>query len=357
MKQRATVEGLARQLGVSVATVSRALNGHSYVSEKTRQRVLDAARDSGFQPNALARALRREQTELVALVIPDVRSEFFASATSVLQAALEARGYRMILGVTGDDARRDHEYLEAMVRQRVDGIIHTPCTPNGADVLEKVANAPPVVEFTRRSRGSHADSVVGEDRKGVAALTRHLVELGHRRIAAIAGNPAASTTRERLASFRRTASDGGLDGDDVIVEGGEYSAECGYQVTTRLLAADRPPTAIFASNTQLAAGALQATSEAGVRIPRDLSVVCYDDPIWYRACNPAITTYSVPLDRMGALAVDLLLDRMAESDEPARPRHRRVAGRLLLRGSTAPPRADARLEARGRKPSAAPVPG
>lgn len=337
-KDRPTVHDLAAQLGVSVATVSRALNDEPYVREETRERVKRAAKAAGYQPNVLARALRREQTKLIGLIVPDVSSEFFAGATAILQRALEAHDFQLMLCVSHDDPDTDRGYLEELVRQRADGIIHVPCTPDGATFLQDFVNAPPVVELTRRSTALHADTITAEDREGAAALARHLIDLGHERIALIAGNLRVSTARERAAGFQEAATAAGL-GDKVAILDREFSVAWGAEATQRILAMSPRPTAVIASNTQLSAGMLRAAAEAEIQIPGECSMVAFDDPAWYRACRPAITTYVNPLEDMCTTCAELLLERIANPDEEVTHQHRRLAGELIVRGSSgAPPR-------------------
>jgi LacI family transcriptional regulator, galactose operon repressor len=319
---------------MSVATVSRALNGQKHVRTETRERVEQVAQELGYQPNGLARALRRERTMLIGLIVPDVRSEFFASSTALVQAALEPSGYRVILGVSHDDADIDRSYLIEMVQRRVDGIIHVPCTSEGAAFVTKFPQGPPIVELNRRSGGRHADTVVADDRAGIAQLTRHLVELGHRDIGFIGGWPPASTTRERVAGFTEAVGEAGLE-DRARIVSREYSVDWGREAALALLGERRPPTALVASNTQLTAGALQAVAERGLRTPDDVSLVGFDDPPWFTAVQPAITTYADPLEEMSMRAVELLLDRIAHPDARKRRVHAELPGRLIMRGSTA----------------------
>jgi LacI family transcriptional regulator len=331
---RPTIQDVADRVGLSVATVSRALNGQKHVQAETRARVERVALELGYQPNGLAAALRRERTLLIGLVVPDVRSEFFASATALVQEALEPQGYRVILGVSHDDADVDRSYLIEMVQRRVDGIIHVPCTAAGAAFVVDLPHGPPVVELNRRSAGTHADTVVADDREGVARLTRHLIELGHADIALIAGWTPASTTQERIAGFEEAMRAAGLE-DHARILDREYSVSWGREAALSLFDDPRPPTALIASNTQLTAGALQAAAERGLAVPDAISLVGFDDPPWYTAVRPGVTTYADPLEEMSALAVDLLLRRLS-APTPSRRVHAQLSGELILRGSTAP---------------------
>lgn len=333
---RPTVQDLARELGVSTATISRALNGYQHVNEETRARIIATAERVGYQPNVLARALRQEHTRLVGLIVPNVRSEFFAAATAVLQAVLEEQGYRLILGVSADNPDTDREYVHTMVQHRVEGILHVPCTPDGAVAyLAGMADPPPVVEFMRHSRNEASDSVIGDDDEGSAVLARRLIDLGHRRLAVIAGPQRFSTAQDRTRGFVIAAGEAGLDVD---VRHGDYAHATGYEVMHELLSARVPPTGVFAAGNQLVSGALQAVNELGLELPRDLSLVGADNPDWYASVRPGVTTYVMPLEQMGLIAAQTLIGRMSgdEARQPVGRVRARLAGRLVLRGSCGP---------------------
>jgi LacI family transcriptional regulator len=332
-----TVHEIAERLGLSAATVSRALSGHKYVKASTRERVLAAAAEVGYERNALARALRQEQSRLIGLIVPDTRSEVFAWVSAAIQNELHQHGYRVIFGQSGDSASTDEDYLRMFVQNRVDGIVHVPCTPAGAEVLKATASRPPIVELVRRSRGKNFDSFELDDRKGSRIVTEHLLELGHENICMIAGTPAASTTRNRVAGFREAIRKAGVDSSKVRILSGNYSHEWGVQAARRLRVDFPRCTAVFASSNQLASGALSGLRSMGLRVPADLSLVAFEDPVWFSSCEPGITTYAQSLDELGVLAARGILARIADGTAAGRaPVRARVAGSLVVRGSAAP---------------------
>jgi LacI family transcriptional regulator len=325
-------------MGVSPATVSRALSGHPYVDEDLRTRIVRAARELGYRPNALARALRVQSTRTLGLIIPDIRNDFYAEAATVLQGALEERGFRLILCISGNDPANDRSYVRTLVEHRVDGIVHVPSATTSVRELEAGGRRIPLVELLRHTIGAPFDAVVSDDREGAAALTSHLVELGHRRIAMITGPDAFSTTRYRVDGFRdalRNVTDA-----DGVVEYGTYTPAYGYEATRKLLARGPRPTAIFSSGSPLTSGVLRALGEADVRVPRDVSLVAYEDPEWYAGTNPPLTCYALPLHQMGRIAAELILARLGEPAVAERPPTTlRFSGHLIVRQSTAPPSA------------------
>jgi LacI family transcriptional regulator len=336
----ATLRDVAKRAGLSAATVSRALTGQPYVDEQTRSRAVRAARELGYRPNALARALRVQTTRTVGLIIPDIRNDFYAESATVLQGALEAHGYRLILCISNSDPAHDRSYLRTLAEHRVDGIVHVPSSPTDLRELEAGGRRIPIVELLRHSPDARFDAIVSDDREGAAALTRHLLELGHRRIAMLTGPPELSTTRYRVEGYRGALREAGLDAADEIVLYGTYSRASGQFQTREVLAASPRPTAIFSSGSPLTSGVLRALADARVGVPDQISLVAYEDPEWYAISNPALTCYALPLREMGRVAAEHIVARVAEGDEaPPAPTMLRFSGRLVVRASTAPPAA------------------
>ncbi len=333
----ATLRDVAREADLSISTVSRALTGHPHVHEETRHRVRSVAQELGYQPNALARALRRNQTKTVGLVIPDILNEFYASGATVLQSVLEHQGYRLILCISNNDPESDRRYLTALLQQRVDGIVHVPCTPDGARIVRESDDAVPVVELNRLSKSGLFDAVVSDDREGGLKVARYLLQLGHRRIGLIAGPESFSTTGNRLAGFREAFREAGLAVDPSLILHGDYSRAWGTQAVYAFMAMSPRPTALFVTGNQITLGALRGLVDLNLRVPDQVSLIGYDDPDWYAVWKPPITTYALPLKEMGLVAAQLLLARMAAAKtEASMPTVSRVAGQLVIRESCAP---------------------
>jgi LacI family transcriptional regulator len=330
----ATLRDVARHVGLSVATVSRALSGHPHVDEGTRRRVLGAAAEIDYQPNALARALRQSRTNTVGLVIPDILNDFYAECATVLQHELEQQGYRLILCISNSDPGTDTGYLRTLAEHRVDAIVHVPCTPEGAESIG-TPKPIPIVELLRHTERGR-DAVVTDDRDGASALARHLTALGHRRIAMITGSPLFSTTRDRVAGYLEALAAAGIPEAPELIAYGDYSRSFGYAATLGLMRSARPPTAILSSGSPLTLGVLGALKELGLQVPADVSLVCFEDPEWYAAQSPPLTCYALPLREMGRFAAQLLVKRLGEGPGAGTgPEVTRFAGRLVVRASTA----------------------
>jgi LacI family transcriptional regulator len=273
----------------------------------------------------------------VGLVVPDILNYFYAAGAGVLQATLEQHGYRLIICISNDDPRSDGGYLTALLEEQVDGIVHVPCTPEGARAVRELGQGVPVVELNRTSDYGQFDAVLSDDREGSYQLGRHLLDLGHRHVGVLAGPPAYSTTRSRLAGFRQAFLEAGIGDEGLEVRHGQYSLEWGAQGTGELLAMAPQPTALFATGNSIVLGALRALTSTGMQVPEDISLIGFDDPAWCSVWRPAITTYALPLRDMGLLAAQLLVSRMRSGGAESMPSVTRVSGRLMLRGSTGVP--------------------
>jgi LacI family transcriptional regulator len=279
-----------------------------------------------------------QSTKTIGLIIPDIRNDFYAESASVLQGALEERGYRLILCISNGDPSSDRSYLRTLAEQRVDGIVHVPSGPVVARDLEAGGRRIPVVELLRHSSSVSCDAIVSDDREGAATLTRHLLALGHRRIAMLTGPDAFSTTRYRIEGYRQALRETGVPPADEQILYGAYSPASGYAQAREVLAAATRPTAIFSSGSPLTGGVLRALAEEGVAIPADVSLVAYEDPEWYSLAVPPLTCYALPLREMGRIAAEVITGRVGEDTENRRPPTvLRFSGRLVVRASTGPP--------------------
>jgi LacI family transcriptional regulator len=337
----ATLKDVARESGLGLGTVSRALSGHPRVRPETRKQVEAAARKLGYQSNGLARALRQSHSNTVGLIIPDLENDFYTTAASIVQSVLAAEGYRLVLCCSNNIPEVDAELLASLAESRVDGIIHVPCTADGSAELRRRNPGPPVVEYARRSVGDSVDSVIGDDERGSAVLVDHLVGLGHRRIAMIAGPAELSTTAARVGGFRQACRDQRLlKRDCPILYGPAYDVRSGANATEEILRDWPQVTAIFASSSRSALGSLKAMATRGVRVPDDMSVVAFLNPRWFDVSCPPLTTYELPLTEMGAMAARLLLERIRKPSAAGEgvPNIVRLQGKFVQRASTAVPR-------------------
>ncbi len=306
-----TMRDVARQAGVSVATVSRAFNASGPVGEGTRDRILRTAGQLRYVPNGTARSLTTSSTETVGVLLPNLYGEFYSEVIRGVEGAVRARRYHTLLSSVHDGLDELVTALRTLVG-RVDGLVVM--SPDiGADVLE--ANLPaglPVV-LLGTSVPDHA-SIVIDNAAGAAAMVRHLAGLGHRRIALIGGAPGNADAQARHDGYRQAVREHALDADPALVVDGDFTESSGHAAALALLDAEDRPTAVFAANDSMAIGALRAFREAGLDVPRDVALAGFDDIPVARYVTPALTSVHVPIHEMGARAVETVLDAIGSGD-------------------------------------------
>lgn len=329
----ATIDDVAREAGVSTATVSRALRNHHHVAESTRQRVADAAERLNYVANPNASRLASGTSRTIGLLAPLLTSWYTTEVVAGVEEVLEQSHYDLLIGSANPLARDRIFKGDANFRQRVDGVVLVDvfCSEVGARKLAKLDV--PTIVLGERVRAVTSLSV--DNRLGAAIAARHLLELGHRRIAMIGGraDPAVdhNVPTERAAGFTAALRAGGVRLPLAMQADGDFKVTGGYHATRRLLRQRTPPTAIFCMSDEMAFGALQAARELGIRIGDELSVVGFDDHPIAEAFG--LTTVRQPVRDMGRTAARLMLERVATEGTP--PIHHPVEVRLIARSSTA----------------------
>jgi LacI family transcriptional regulator len=316
-----TLKELGRLAGVHPSTVARVLNDdpRQRVSDEVRQRILALAHDYGYQPNHVARSLRTKRSYVVGTIIPDIANPFFAMIFRGIEDALAERDYSVILANTDDAATRE-AYSIAMLRGRqVDGLILATARRTDTAIQALASAGFPFVLVNRHTEPISPNAVVPDDRAGACAAVEHLIALGHRRIAHIAGADAISTGHWRRRGYRDALQRHGLPFDASLLVQGSYREAGGYDAIRQLLALPEPPTAVFAVNDLAARGAIRAAREAGLRVPDDLSVVGFNDLPTSVRIAPRLTTIHLPLYTMGVAAAQRLLVQMLDQERPASP--------------------------------------
>jgi len=328
----ATIREVAENAGVSYATVSHVINNTRVVSPETRERVLAAMSSLNYRPNALARSLRQGKTNTIGLVLPDSANPFFAEISRSIEDESFKKGYSVFLCNTELDTKRELFYVDVLSKKQVDGIIFV-AAGDQADSLDFLLRENmPVVMIDRDLPNVEVDAVLTDHQLGGFLATHHLLELGHKRIACIAGPSSITPSAERIIGYRNALEQAGISYDENLVIRGDYHAQSGMEITHFILKMNPRPTAIFALNDLMALGALRAAAEAGYSIPKDLAVVGYDDLELARFTNPPLTTIAQPKKEIGAQAVNLLVDRISRKNRP--PSHLVLVPELIIRRST-----------------------
>lgn len=332
---RPTAADVAREAGISQSAVSRAFTPGASVAQSTRHRVLEAARKLKYRPNALARSLTTQRSRIIAVAMTQLDNPFYPSVLQSLSRLLQARGYQILL-FTAPQGEAADPLFESVMRYQVDGIILASTMLSSALARECRGAGVPVVLFNRTTNDTGMSSVAGDNEAGGAAIAAFLHAGGHRRYAFMAGLEDSSTSRDRERGFRTALKELGVA--EISRAVGRYTREDAAEATRALLHQEQRPDAIFCANDHMAIACMEvARMEFGLNIPRDLSIVGFDDAGMASAPTFDITTYSQPFAAMAAATVSMLSDLMDAPDQP--PRRCIVGGELIVRSSARrPPR-------------------
>ncbi len=326
-----TLADVAREAGTSQSTASRALNGRGYVSSAARERLLAAADRLGYVPNASARTLKQRTSRVVGVVVSDLRNEFYARLATAVEQTLREAGYQMVLLSDNSDSAQEIAGIRTFVAMRAAGVIMTPA---GADVASLLAqHGIALVEVDRRLADVPCDAVVVDNERGAREATAHLLALGHRRVALLVPETGWTSDAGRVLGYRAAHADAGVPVDEALIaslEPGDPDADDRISAVV-----DRAPSAIFAANNVLAEQAWHLLRARGLRLPRDMSLVAFDDVPWMEMVSPGITAVAQPTAELGRRAATLLLRRAA--DPVSAPVVECLAPTLVVRGSTAKP--------------------
>ncbi len=308
--ERVGIRQVAELAGVAISSVSRAVSGHPGVSETMRSRVLAAADQLGWQPDLVAGALRRGSSGTVGFVVGDISNPLLSHIALGAEVTARAAGYSLVLTNSMNDAHLDAEHIRLLQRRRVDGLLLSLADEQGREAHELLASSTvPVVLIDRELPSDVAASAVLSDhRAGVLAAAEHLVELGHRRIALIAGYPHVRPTRERVHAVEAAVE--ARRNCRSYVRVGAFTEDHGYAATRELMLLPRPPTAIISGGNQLLIGVLRFLGEAGLRVPADVSLVTCDSLPWTDFLAPPLASVQRDAYRMGEAAAELLLNRL-----------------------------------------------
>ncbi len=327
-----TIRDVAKRAGVSPVTVSRVVNNAGNVKAATRERVESAIEELNYLPSIAARSLRVKRTRTLALIVPDITNSFWTTVARGVEDAAQGRDYSVLLCNTDEDPAKQERYLSAIVSQGVDGVIIAPYDSDADNLAGLRRREIPTVIIDRRVHGWEVDSVIGDSLSGSFALVRHLINLGHRHIAAISGPPKASTAEDRIAGYCLALGEAGIPLDNTLIKRGEFRAASGERLTHQLLDQDRPPTAIFAANNAIALGAIDALGQRNLRVPQDMALVSFDDLPGLAPFFPFLTVGVQPAYDMGLNAAQLLFSRL-DSEVNLQPRHVVLPVRLIIRHS------------------------
>ena len=298
--------------------------------------VRKAAAKLNYKPNEMARSLKRSSSRMIGVIVSDLRNEFHATVASTAQNVALDKGYTAIICSTGEDSRNEAKYLAALQSHQLAGLLIVP-TENTKFNLREIRHVP-TVEIDRTSGVKNAHVVLADNVMGSRQATAHFIDLGHRRIATITGRQNVTTGRERLQGYVDRMRESNLPTDDRwIIEASSHSEEQGYQAALQLLKLpfEHRPTALFCFNNETTAGALRAAYELGLQIPRELSVIGFDDSRWGRLMTPSLCVISQPAVDMGYAAAEHLFGLIETPRQQGSTL--RLPTHLIVRETTAPP--------------------
>lgn len=314
----ATMRDVAKKAGVSLSSVSRVLNGHPYITEEMRERVLAAIEALNYRPNRVAQRLRAAQSHLVGVIFSDIKNPFYTLALNGIEQVLSEQGLSVLISNSDTDQDRENDFIALMQAEEVAGLVIAPVKEDSPVLAKVVQSGLPVVAIDRRLKDLSVDTVLADNYNGAQSAIQHLIQLKHRRIGILNGPQHLTSARERYQGFLHAMENAGLPVDPELVCFGDYQMESGYTLIHKLLAQPKPPTALFVANNLMTIGALNAIHEAGCSIPDDIAVIGFDDLPWAISLNPPLTTVAQPALEIGVHAAELLLNRITNPDRSAR---------------------------------------
>lgn len=330
MKKPITTKHIAQLAGVSVGTVSHVLNGSAGVSEELRKRVYDVVRRLDYQPSQLARGLRRRSTDLLGVIIPDITNPYFPRVVRGIEDVAYREGFRLVLCNADNDPAKEIRYFNDLRSFHPAGIIVIPSQASTIANESSHRNFQ-IIFVDRCPEGWTGDAVVADNEDGGYQVGHYLAGIGHKSLAVISGPLKIATARDRLRGFQRALQEAKLKLPAKYIEEVPFSTQAGHAAALRLLTVAPRPVAIFAASDTLAIGALAAARELGLRCPDDVSIVGFDDLEFSEVTEPSLTTVYQPGYDMGALACEVLLNRVRGDEQP--PQKRIIHTELRIRNS------------------------
>ncbi|XJZ27965.1 LacI family DNA-binding transcriptional regulator [Bacillota bacterium Lsc_1132] len=297
---------VAKKANVSTATVSRVLSRPGAVKEATTEKVLKAIEDLNYQPNVLARQLRRLETNTILVVVPDITNPFFSNVLRGIQSVAVDNGYQVLLGDTCNDVELENGYLDILQQKKADGMVLLTAR-TGVKAVKEAAQSYPVVLACEYIEGSGIPTVSIDNISGARKATEYLIDLGHTRIGCITGPLNVVLGRDRLKGFYQAMAQRSIEVEPVLIQEGDFTFESGFNLMMKFLALGELPTAIFAANDEMAMGAIKAIKTKGMKVPEDISIIGFDDVKFSAIFEPGITTIAQPAFEIGTNAMELLL--------------------------------------------------
>jgi LacI family transcriptional regulator len=331
-----TISDIAREANVSLMTVSRVINGSPLIKESTRLKVEKVIRELDYVPNKQARTLKSKESKLVSLVIPDISNPFFTNIVRGAEDKAHQKGYQLLLGNTDENHVKEGKYINMLISTSVDGVLIVPANDDSlANLKMLVKRRIPFVYVDRKVDKIAADSVSGDNLHTTRQLLKHLLELGHKRIALINGPETLSIARERAQAFQDTLKLAGIELNPSFMIETHFKMNNFDEIISKLVSFKNGerPTAILAANNFIGVNTLRALGALNLRVPEDIAVACFDDPDIIPDYNPFLTVAKQPAYDIGFIGMQLLIERM-QKEAPATFRKIVLPAELIVRSST-----------------------
>jgi LacI family transcriptional regulator len=334
-KIMANIQDVAKLAGVSMATVSRVLNGTAHVSSEVASRVRAAIEELHYQPSHAARTLQTNRSRIIGLLITDIQNPFFTTLIRGVEDIAQRNGYSVILCNSGEDSEKERQYVEVLCAERVAGAIVVSTSERQRALKLFREHGIPIVAVDRRIVGLEADAVLVDNVRGAREAVAHLLANGYRRIGVITGPLTTTTGQERLEGYRQALREAGIEPNAQLERYGSFKETSGHQLANELLDLDPAVDALFVANNLMTLGALEALYQRNLRIPDDIAIVGFDEMPWAALSAISLTTVIQPVYEIGSTAALRLFQRLQSSEALTRQEIVLVST-LQIRGSSRP---------------------
>jgi LacI family transcriptional regulator len=323
---------IAEDAQVSIATVSRVLNGKGSTTPEIRERVMRSVEKLGYQPNMVARSLRMRKSFVLGLIIPNITNPFFTHIARAVEDIALQSGYIVTIFSSDQNLEKEKRYLELMCNRMIDGALVTVADQQKSDLDALVHAEIPIVLIDRHLENALFDRVMVDTYGGTYRAVEYLRERGYQRIGMLAGPQNVSTAVDKVNGYKQALTDYKLPLDEGLLEYGDYTEESGAVIGRQMLSQPRPPDAVIVSNNLMTLGFYRVIKEFGLRIPHEIALIGFDDTNWSSLVTPAITMIDQPTYEMGKKAIEFLLERIAGELHEQRTHILRT--KMIIRGST-----------------------
>lgn len=329
-----TIKDIANLSGVSKSTVSRAINKKKYVSKKSRKKVLNIINETGYIPNNIARSLVTNKTYAIGLIIPDITNPFYSETAKIIEDTLRKLGYSLIICNTDNRSDLQNDYINILKQRKIDGIIFGSVRINDTNVTNLSLQELPYITYHRKLANENSNYIVSDDITGIKIAVRYLVDLGHKNIAYISGPTSFSTGINRLKGFIEARNIFNLNNGNDLIQKGGYSEYQSWQITKEIINLTPRPSAIIAANDLMAISALDCILHHGLSVPKDISLIGYDNINLASHARIQLTTISIDKKNMAKKTANLLIKEIINKKNSSKLIQIKLKPRLIVRKTT-----------------------